>query len=52
MDAARREARKRLSIVRVSFLTRGGWSSETEVRVRAAGLTGATMLGVRDSFSV
>jgi hypothetical protein len=49
VDYGRRDARKRLWLVRVSFLTRRGWTPEREVRVRAAALTGATMLGVREA---
>jgi hypothetical protein len=48
-DVAAREARKRMWIVRVTFLTSKSWAIEREVRVRAAGLTGAVMQGVRQA---
>jgi hypothetical protein len=46
---ASREARKRFWLVRASFLTKRGWSVEKEVRIRAAGLVGATALGLREA---
>jgi hypothetical protein len=49
VDTARCEARKRLWIVRASFLIRRGWTRKQEVHVRAAGLTGAVMLGTREA---
>ena len=46
---AKREARKRPFIVRVSFLLKAGWTPVYEARVRAFGLAGATALGVREA---
>ena len=47
VDLAAREARKRLWLVRAAFLTRHGWTSDVEVRVRAQTMTGAAMRGVQ-----
>ena len=47
IDVAARLARQRTWLVRVSFLARQGWTPEREVRVKAAGLAGAAMKGVR-----
>jgi hypothetical protein len=49
VDVARREERKRLWVVTVSFLTRRGWSPEQQVRVRAGAFTGAAMRGIREA---
>ena len=46
---AMREARKRLYVVRASFLVKAGWTPMCEVRVRAFGLVGASALGVREA---
>lgn len=47
VDVAAREARKRLWLVRSSFLTRSGWTRDVDVRVRAQTMTGAAMRGVQ-----
>ena len=44
-----REARGRMFLVQVAFLTRRGWSETFEVRVRAKGLAGAIWNGVRQA---
>ena len=49
VDAAAREARKRLWLVRVAFFTRRGWTRDVEVRVRAQTMTGAAMRGVQQA---
>ena len=44
-----REARGRIFLVQVAFLTKRGWSETFEVRVRAKGLAGAIWHGVRQA---
>jgi hypothetical protein len=49
VDLAARDARRKLFLVRVAFLTRTGWTSDVEVRVRAQSMTGAAMRGVQQA---
>ena len=49
VDPAAREARKRLWVVKAAFLTRHGWTTDVEVRVRAQTMTGAAMRGVQQA---
>jgi hypothetical protein len=42
-----REPRGRLFVVSVAFLTRRGWTTEVEVRIKSKGLAGAIWKGVR-----
>ena len=46
---AKREARKRPFIVRIVFLLKAGWTPAYEARVRAFGIAGAAVLGVREA---
>jgi hypothetical protein len=44
-----REARGRLFVVTVAFLTKRGWSAEFDVRVKSQGMAGAIWKGVRQA---